>query len=87
MPSTYRISRDGQEPIADVYNVEAIEPVIRTSEPGRYHIDELSAVPLPSGHTERRWGVAFKWNDGSVVIEPDPWPESPPARRAPGESG
>ena len=69
----YRISRNGQEPIVDVDQVEAIEPVIRSSEPGRYHVDEISADPLPSGHTSRRWGVGIKRADGTVVIEPDPW--------------
>jgi hypothetical protein len=70
----FRISRDGQEPIADVDQVEAIEPAIRSSEPGRYHVDEISADPLPSGHTSRRCGVGIKRTDGTVVIEPDPWP-------------
>jgi hypothetical protein len=53
----YRISRDGQQPIADVDLVEAIEPAIRLSEPGRYHVDEIGAGPLPSGHTSRRWAL------------------------------
>jgi hypothetical protein len=44
----YRISRNGQEPIVDVDQVEAIEPAIRSSEPGRYHVDEIRADPLPS---------------------------------------
>ena len=39
----YRISRNGHEPIIDVDQVEAIEPAIRSSEPGRYHVDEISA--------------------------------------------
>jgi hypothetical protein len=71
----YRISRNGHEPIIDVDQVEAIEPAIRSGEPGRYHVDEISGDPLRSGHTSRRWGVGIKRADGSVVIEPDPWPE------------
>jgi hypothetical protein len=69
----YRISRHGHEPIVDVDQVEAIEPVIRSSDSGRYHVDEISAEPLPSGHTSRRWGVGIKRADGSVALEPDPW--------------
>ena len=69
----YRISRNGQEPIVDVDQVEAIEPAIRSSEPGRYHVDEISAGPLPSGHRSRRWCVGIKRHDGTVAIEPDPW--------------
>jgi hypothetical protein len=69
----YRISRKGQDEIIDVESVEQIERAIRTAHPGRYHVDEISATPLPSGHTARRWGVGFKYADESVVLEPDPW--------------
>jgi hypothetical protein len=68
----FRFSQNGQEPIIDADHVEAIEPTIRASELGRYHVDEISADPLPSGHTSRRWGVGIKRGDGTVVIEPDP---------------
>jgi hypothetical protein len=70
----FRLSRNGQEPIVDVDTLEQIEPVIRCAEPGRYHIDEITRDPLPSGHTSRRWGVGNKWADGTVVIERDPSP-------------
>ena len=70
----FRISQPGQEPIVDVYQVEAIEPRGALDAPGRYHVDQISADPLPSGHTLRRWGVGIKSDGGSVVIEPDPWP-------------
>jgi hypothetical protein len=71
----YRISRDGHEPIIDVEQVEAIDPAIRSSDPGRNHVDEISADPRPSRHISRRWGVGIRRADGSVEIEPDPWPE------------
>jgi len=64
----YRIGRSGHEPIVDVDQFDAIEPAIRSSEPGRYHVDEISADPLPSGHTSRRWGVGIKRADGSVEL-------------------
>jgi hypothetical protein len=69
----YRISHNGHEAIVDVDHVEQLEPAIRSSEPCRYHVDEISADPLPSGHTSRRWGVGIKRADGVVSIEPDPW--------------
>jgi hypothetical protein len=46
--------------------------VIRAVKPGRYSVDEISGDPLPAGHTSRRWGVAIKRADATVVIEPDP---------------
>ncbi len=42
----YRISRNGHEPIVDVDQLEATEPVIRSNQPGRYHVDEFNAEPL-----------------------------------------
>jgi hypothetical protein len=56
----YRISRNGHDPIIDVDQVEAIDPAIRSSDPGRNHVDEISADPLPSGHISRRWGVGIR---------------------------
>ena len=66
----YRISRNPQEPIIDVDHVKAIEPVIRSSNPGRYHVNEISRDQLPSGHTSRRWGES----------ETAGWDSSPRAR-------
>ncbi len=68
-----RISQNGQEPIVDVDTLDQLEPAIRSSEPGRYHIDQIERSPLPSSHTSRRWGVGIKGADGTVVVEPDPW--------------
>ena len=45
----YRISRDGQEPIIDVDTVDQLEPAIRASKPGRYHVDQIERDPLPIG--------------------------------------
>jgi hypothetical protein len=73
-PNIYRISQPGREPITDVDSVEAVEGAIRAGGPGRYHVDEISSDPLPSGHTSRRWGTAIQRPDGAVTIEPDPWP-------------
>ncbi len=70
----YRVSSNGQEPIIYVAAAEAIEQAIRLFKPGLYHVDEISADSLPSGHTSRRWGVAIKRPDGSVLLEPDPRP-------------
>ena len=72
----YRISPNGHEPIVDVDQVGEIEPVVPRSKPGRYHVDEISADPLPSGHTSRRWGVGIKRHDGTVRLKPDPWADS-----------
>jgi hypothetical protein len=69
----FRISRAGSDQINDVVTVDRIEPAIRSIARGRYHVDRIARDPLPSGHTSRRWGVALKMPDGSVVIERDTW--------------
>ena len=61
--------------VTNVGSVEAIEGVVRAAEPGRYHVDEISSDPLPSGHTSRRWGAAIKRPDGQCTLDPDPWPD------------
>ncbi len=60
----------------DVDSLEGVKRVSEGLDPVRYHVDEISADPLPSGHTARRWGVGIKRHDGTVVIDPDPWPRS-----------
>jgi len=59
--------------LIDVAQIDEIGRVIRALEPGYYYVDEISADLLPSVHSSRRWGVAIKRQNGSVVIEPDPW--------------
>jgi hypothetical protein len=58
--------------LVDVEEVEEVVPVIRSSPPGRYHVDEIAAKPLRSRHTVRRWGIGIKHSDGAIVIRPDP---------------
>jgi hypothetical protein len=75
MPSIYHIGQSGRELMTDVGTVEAVEGAIRAGKPGRYHIDRISAEPLPSGHTSRRWGVEINRRDRSVTLDLDPWPD------------
>jgi len=66
------VDRDG-EMLADADSLDDVTELVRNAPPGRYHIDEISAKPLPSGHTARRWGTAIRHDDGRVVLDPDPW--------------
>jgi hypothetical protein len=66
------VDRDG-EMVADADSLDQVTEVLRNAPTGRYHIDESSAKPLPSGHTARRWGRAIRQVDGRVVLDPDPW--------------
>src|SRR5262249_22712704 len=50
------------DPQGDPVGAAAVEGLRRPIEPlgpGRYHVDEIAAVPLASGHTSRRWGSAI----------------------------
>ncbi len=53
--SVFRIvDRDG-EIVADVDGLAGVNEIVRRAPTGRYHVDEISADPLPSGQTFRRW--------------------------------
>jgi hypothetical protein len=73
--SIFHISRPDNDQVVDVDSLDGVERTISSGEPRRYHVDEISLDPLPSGHTSRRWGIGIKSHDGAVVIEPDPWPD------------
>ena len=71
--SLFRIvDRDG-EMLPDADNLDGVIKIVRNPSTGHYHVDEISADPLPSGHTARRCGFAIRHNDGRVLLDPDPW--------------
>jgi hypothetical protein len=70
----YRVSHPGNDLVVDVGSATDIKTVLRSAEPGRYHVDEISSDPMLSGHTSRRWGVVINHGDGTVTMDPDPWP-------------
>jgi hypothetical protein len=45
-----------------------MEPAVRASKPGRYHVDQIEPDPFHSAHTSRRWGVGLKLADGLMKI-------------------
>ena len=69
-----RVNDPQRDPVGDAPDVEGLRRLVERRGPGRYHVDEIAADPLPSGHTSRRWGTAIKHPDGRVELDPDPWP-------------
>jgi hypothetical protein len=70
----YRASHPDQDYIADVEYIDTVEAAVRSAEPGGCPVDEISAEPLPSGHTSWRWGMVRVRRDGTVSLDPDRWP-------------
>ena len=62
------------DPVGATDAVEGLRRLVEGLGPGRYHVDEIAADPLPSGPASRRWGSAIKHPDGRVELDPDPWP-------------
>ena len=62
------------DPVGAAPDVEGMRRLVECFDPGRYHVEEIAADPLPSGHTSRRWGVAIEHPAGRVELDPDPWP-------------
>jgi hypothetical protein len=71
--SFFRIVDRDVEMLADADSLDGVTMVVSNAPPGRYHVDEISAKPLSSGHTARRWGIAIRHEDGRVILDPDPW--------------
>jgi hypothetical protein len=69
-----RVNDPQGDPVGDASDVEGLRLLAEGLGLGRYHVDEVSADPLPSGHTSRRRGFAIKHPDGRVELDPDPWP-------------
>jgi hypothetical protein len=64
----YRISYPYQDYIADVEYIDTVAAAVRSAEPGACPVDDISAEPLPSGHTSSRWGavrITAGWNGAS----------------------
>jgi len=74
MPRILRVNNADGDPVGTAESHEGVKRVVESLGSGRYHVDEISADPLPSGHMARWWGVGIKRHDGTVAIEPDPWP-------------
>ena len=66
----FRISKDGLT-IIDVAQADEVERAIRALRPGRYDIGQFEQDAVPQGHIARYWGIAFKRQDGSVLIKWD----------------
>jgi len=73
VPTVLRVNGVDGDPTGTAESLHGVQRLLEGLGPGRYHADEISADPLPSGHTSRSWGVGIKRADGSVDLEPDPW--------------
>ena len=74
MSRILRVNNPDGDPIGSAESIPGLARLFADVPPGRYHIDEISHDPLPSGHTSRRWGIAVKRGDSSVSIARDIWP-------------
>lgn len=73
MSRILRVNDPDGNPIGTALSVHSLARLLEGVPPVRYHIDEISHNPLPSGHTSRRWGIAVKRSDSSVSIARDIW--------------
>jgi hypothetical protein len=69
-----RVNDPQRDPVGAASDVKGLRHLAESLGPGRYHVDQIAADPLPSGHTSRRWGSAIKHPEGRVELDPDPWP-------------
>lgn len=72
MPRILRVNNPDGEPIGTTESAEGVRAILEPLPPRRYHIDEISRDPLPSGHTSHRWGPGIKRGGWTVTINRDP---------------
>jgi hypothetical protein len=72
---TYRLVDPKGELLSDADTIEYLKGILGHLDVGRYVVDEIASVPLPSGRTARRWGVLLNLDDGTIIGELDPWDE------------
>ncbi len=68
----YRVSRHRGDMLGDSESIEGVERIVRESNPGRFHVDEIADRPILAGFTARKWGSAIKLPDGSVILSGSP---------------
>ena len=74
MSRILRVNDRHGEPIGTADSPDGVSSIVMGLDPGRYHVDEISADPLPSRHRSRRWGIGIKHPGGMVTLDLDPWP-------------
>ena len=71
--SVFRIvDRDG-EIVADVDGLAGVNEIVRRAHTGRYHVDEISADPLPSGQTSRAGASPYAMTTVAWFSIQTPW--------------
>jgi hypothetical protein len=73
MPRILRVNGADADPVGTADSPDGTRSIVTGLDSGRYYVDDISADPLPSGHTSRRWAVRIKLADGTVIIDPDAW--------------
>ncbi len=68
----FRATRKGKG-IDDPDKIDGAREVVRRQPEGTCDVDEIRAVPFPSGQTGRSWGRMIRRADAWVEDEPWPW--------------
>jgi hypothetical protein len=68
----FRISKNGQEAVANVASYRQIVPAIRKAGAGRYQVDQLNDCVLGFEHASRPWALVTNKPNGEIVIEYEP---------------
>jgi hypothetical protein len=73
MLSTYRLIDSKGEMLSHADSIGYLKGILQHLDAGRYVVDEIASVPMPSGHIARRWRQMVKLGNGTIIEEPDPW--------------
>jgi hypothetical protein len=68
MSRILRVNNPDGDPIGTAKSINGLARLLESVPPGVYHIDEISAEPLPSGHTSGSYGFAITRGDSPMSI-------------------
>jgi hypothetical protein len=70
---TYKLVDPKGEVLASADTIGYLDGLVAHLPPGRYTVDEIRDEPGPIGVVRTRWGAIRRFEDGTVLLEPDPW--------------
>ncbi len=73
MSITYHLLDPKGELLSSADTIEYLRGLVAELPPGSYAVDEIRVDPPPSGQTGKRWGTIRRFEDGTILLEPDPW--------------
>jgi hypothetical protein len=71
MSSAYRLIDEKGRELAKGDSISYFRGLAADLPPGRYAVEEVETDGLGHAHNVRRWGSLMRFDDGSIVVDPE----------------